>query len=93
MSGVCFRIMVSKTPTDENQISQWKTPLKASLFKVNWHVQPSLNFPRSVNPSALSGIAHGTDTPLQLKDNQELSYYQEQLWSERIGIFVGQLLH
>ena len=63
MSGVHFGAMVSKTQTNQNQLSQRKTPLKESPFWADLLsdlIQLSVNLPKSVNPGAASGV--GTDS-------------------------------
>lgn len=83
--------------TSQNQKKSEKDPVKGVTFLSQWACSVTLwsclNFPRSVNIKAASGVGHSTNASFsQPKDNQSLSYYQEQLLPESLGISVGKLL-
>lgn len=84
-----------KTKTNQNQVNPRKRPLKEFLCKATWLVLWSSGAesqpPQKRRPRCSSGVGHSTDTLLSYRTVKGLSF-QEQLWPESRGIFVGQLL-
>lgn len=87
MSAVHFTAFIPKTQTNQNPISK----------KKKRYPTEGVTFPGqlgSVDPGTVSGAGHSTRhlRAQQLKDNQGLSCYHRQPWSESPGISVEQLL-
>ena len=95
MFGVYFEAMVSKTQSNQNQVSQRRD--RRVHFSKSWGsynlMSLSFNFPRSVNPRLVGGFSYSTDISLlSSKIIKGCLNCQEQLWPENLRIFAGHLL-